>query len=339
MTAGIRLGLLRRTLYKGFATLFVACVLRYTVERSKHTTHSRKLAYCAIGSLNTLAIEPELQESLRRFVLDPLKADLFIHGDSATDPAGLKKDIYDVAIDGTDVESMARTLKPKIVTLERIERPSWDARAHSFECVENAHFKNKSYAFVPLIEHAKGCVRSIVEVEQREKVVYSWVAFARTEVMYQASASPALLTALESSPALSVLASTSLSERYLNGRLLILRRHNVEQYTEYISFLQRIPCNATVDTSNCPPNKSGTEECLFTWYHSLRSAGDIHMINGMLPHFLKRRCGSKAQCRRLAAKLCVQNYTFATPIYYGRFLQNISDLARLCDAMKQYFYI
>ena len=279
-------------------TVALTCVLlRQKSTRLMNSRTPRKVAFCALGSLNTLAIDCKVQRGLLRHVLKPLHADLFIHGDRNIDESAMYKDLVRVNITSLDIELMQRILRPKKLQLETIMRQNYTDMSPS--CLKDIWFNRGAQRMAPLFEHAKKCLELVRRAEHEMGIVYDWVFFARSDIHYTSHTGNRNILFPDASNV--VLGSTN-GATTLNMRVSLVPRHYAESFTSFVDHLLGLTCDRKPTSGLC--DKPYTDECLHTWYHGVANGRRILSLNTSLKLSLRRRCGEHRECVQMGKRMC-----------------------------------
>lgn len=297
----------RKISSKFFAFLSCSIALRFVLCSQKtirltYTSAPRKVAYCALGSLNTLATDSKVQRGLLEHVLVPLNAHLFIHGDREIDRSAMAKDLIRVKITSHDIDLMQLKLQPKKLQLDTIRHRNYTDMSPS--CLKDVWFNRGAQRVAPLFEHAKGCLKLIRQAEQELDISYDWVFFARSEVHYTHHLRKR--ARLFPSDANAVVGSTN-GATTLNARVSLVPRHYAEKFTLFADHLLGLKCGGKPTSQLC--DKPYTDECLHTWYHAVANGREIFSLNNNLEHSLRRRCGERRECAKIGKNICPPSNT------------------------------
>lgn len=278
------------------------------------------VAYCVVGAFNTLLTNGQMQYNLREYVIKPLQADLFVHSDTNIIPESLRKEIFDIDVYASEIETFHQRLKPVYVGLQRYTEA---VRAGSeFKCTNRNKWHVANFRAVdPVMWHAEKAYDAVRIFEGFRKSKYKYIMVARSEIFYYPSPriKDMMVTQVGVAEEVPFIFGTSvMSYRAdLNHRIAFMSRSYADQFFSLRNFTRSLSCDEKFDLSVCTNKK--WNECLFAWYHHRAQNVSVRSLDKIVHYSQYRRCGTKHSCANTIELICE------------------TDDFELCKASKTYF--
>ena len=261
-------------------------------------------AYCMIGELNTILTNVQAQFNLKKYALEPLHAELFVHSSVSFRLEANRKDIFPTQLYDEDVAAFRARLQPVSFTLVDIKLDDVD----DFKCKDSgAWFVRAAQALSGLMGHAEGALRDLQVFERKRSIKYDYIIFARAEIMYLPSPNiHDVLTRLSTNPV--ALYATTIGHRDANLRITFIRRSYASNFTNFLPYVRELPCETFFNRTLCAV--ASWNECLSAWYHTHAMNSDVLSLGNLVRYRQFRRCGTKDSCRDIAMQVCSSESPF-----------------------------
>ena len=274
------------------AMVFPLCQSAFKHPQSLETKSN--VAVCLYGGFNALA-QSQAQVNLRKYILEPLNAPLFLDLDLRHDdetkhifsrPAFFKEPLLGLA---TNIN-----FRP---LAKRREFSSEDPGICS-NITGLRRFKKRIDQLIPHVKHMYNCPDLIEREENNSLQNFEWVWMAITDVLYFPSPEIQALVQMKHDTPIVWIDLISLEHgTEVGGRVGLFSRESLTIYMTLIERLKHAACTGGIDTSICiRPN---TPECLLTWFWKSRNRVTVLSLQDLVKWKLWRRCGSPKDCKDL----------------------------------------
>lgn len=257
-----------------------------------------KIAYCLVGLVSIFS-DLHLPQTLKRLLLEPLDADLFMHVDHREDIFPHKELIARRETSMKEIFELATTFGAKSARVAHLRTPD------DF-CTKRGIWAERARASWPAWEHGRSCIEMVIAHESN--ATYDWIFVARPEYLVRQRVNVSDIEGLTQNHIYGLLSNYNGGYELADG-MYLLSRENGKLYANLIATVNAL-CESNFErmhslTSICPAQRKFVQECLQKIL--LSDFGRIQVQKLPVQAIRLRRCGSFGECRKIGESICNLN--------------------------------